>query len=50
MTGILLLSGNGTPLITQESYGKFGMDLVDSMLNTLQALELANISQLFTSA
>ena len=29
--------------------GKFGIDLVDSMLNTLQTLELANVSQLFTS-
>ena len=29
--------------------GKFGIDLVDSVLNTLQTLELANVSQLFIS-
>ena len=27
--------------------GKFGTDLVDSMLNTIVALEFANVSQLF---
>ena len=32
-----------------RKYGKFGIDLVDSMLNTLQTLELANVSLLFTS-
>ena len=29
--------------------GKFGIDVVESMLNTLQTLELANVSQLLTS-
>ena len=29
--------------------GKFGLDLVDYMLNTLWTLELANVSQSFTS-
>ena len=29
--------------------GKFSIDLVDSMLNTRQTLELTNVSQLFTS-
>ena len=29
--------------------GKFGIDLVHFMLNTLQTLELANVSQLFTA-
>ena len=28
--------------------GTFGIDLVHSMLNTLQSLELANVSSLFT--
>ena len=29
--------------------GKFGIDLVASMLNKLQTIELANVSRLFTS-
>ena len=29
--------------------GKVGIDLVNAMLNTLWTLELANVSQLFTS-
>ena len=32
-----------------RKYGKFGIDLVDPLLNTLRTLELANVSQLFIS-
>ena len=32
-----------------RKYGKFVIDLVESMLNTLQTIELASISKLFTS-
>ena len=43
-------SFQGTPpLIFQGKNGNFCTDLVDSMLNTLCTLELANGSQLFTA-
>ena len=32
-----------------RNYGKFSIDLVDSMCNTLQSLELTIVLQLFTS-
>ena len=39
----LLLGHTGRPLILNlRNNGEFGTDLDDSMLNTLQALELAN--------
>ena len=45
------LLGNGTPLITQEKIGNlvYGIELDDSICNTVPTLELANVSQLFTS-
>ena len=42
----LLLSGNWTSLITQEKLGSLA-DLVDSMLNPFQVLELAYVFQCY---